>query len=151
MEKKEFNQPEFFKPLFNWIVFLVVMTLSLLLLVYVLNSEFEEQNFKLLFLVMGIFFFVYGFQIDNGTRYLSDWYALFIKEKTLTECLSQIPLIFYLLYWIFSITSRPCSIFLTLSMSSFVFPMIMGLLVILHPLLKRIILRHKRKAGVRKR
>ena len=150
MEKKECNQLNFIEPIFNWIFFILVMTLSLLLLVYVLNSEFEEQNFKLLFAVLGVFLFIYGCKMDNGTKDLSNWYLLFIEKKWLIEILPQIPLVFFLLYFLLSLKGHSYSILLSLSFFSFFSPIIMGIIFLI---LKKIILAKdktpKRKVGER--
>ncbi len=135
---KKLEKLELFKPILNWIIFVLVMSISLFLLVYSLNGEFEDVNFQVLFIVLGIFSLIYGFKIDNGTSYLSDWYSLFTKNKFIIEFFPTIPFILFLICYVLLLAGYVTFTFLLLqlSMITFSFPLIFGMMVRAFPFIK---------------
>ena len=151
--KKKFADLEFFSPIINWIAFLMLASIALILFLYSQLAEFEDPNFKIIFLLMFAIFSYFAFMREKfGVEYLPQYYKfLGMKSKRLIVFLTLLPLFSYGIYFVVALSTTG-KVFLywlvNVSLLSFFCPMILVLLILVGESLQKILIKNK-KRGVR--
>lgn len=119
-----------------WIRWVFVWAIAVLVLLYSLKSEDLEPNTKLLFMLVGSGFLLYGVQLSSGVHWLKGiWFNFFVdvglvKKKKLnfhelSDALANVPMVFALIYFLAALLTLGRTnlvAFLYLSMVFFVAP-----------------------------
>ena len=148
--KIKFEELDFFKPVLNWVFFIFLSSIALIIFIYSQRAEFEDPNLKIIFLLIFAIFMILTFQRKKfGIESLPQYYEfLGMKNKELIAGLSFFPLVSYGIYFIVTLFTAGKIILtnmINISLISFSFPIILVFYVFLAELLNKILNKIKRR------
>ena len=113
---EERYEVRYFEAALYWVRWLMVWCIGTLILLYSLTAEDLDENFKLLFMLIGIGFIVQGTMISSGCYMLKGMWINFFNDigwikkykynfHDLSEALANFPMVFALMYFIITLTT----------------------------------------------